>query len=95
MNICEYCFKISSHNNEPIFSGELVEIGHYELHVPKHLTEDFNKVYIKLTLRYEDGKKDEMLMDVKETHEVIIQNSEEIKEYITKDHPNFVLSNML
>lgn len=45
MNICEYCFKISSHNNEPIFSGELVEIGHYELHVPKHLTEDFNKVY--------------------------------------------------
>lgn len=53
------------------------------------------KVYIKLTLRYEDGKKDEMLMDVKETHEVIIQNSEEIKEYITKDHPNFVLSNML
>ena len=49
----------------------------------------FEKVYIKLTLLYEDGKKDEMLTDGKEDSILSILNSKEIEEYIKKDHPDF------
>lgn len=87
--ICNYCLKLSSPSKETIFSGEIIETGHYYLDIPKSRLADFEKVYIKLTLLYEDGKKDEMLTDGKEDSILSILNSKEIDEYIKKDHPDF------
>jgi len=93
--ICEHCFRISSPGKETIYPGETIEIGHYNVVVPKTSINDLKKVYIKLTLWYEDGKKEELLIDGKEDSDLRISDSKEIEEYIKKDHPDFNLTGLV
>ncbi len=89
MVICEYCTKFTSLSKETIYPKELIETGHYQFEVPIVSACDFlDKVYIKLTLLFEGGGKDEMLKNLEEVP-TILYDKEEINEFIKQDHADF------
>lgn len=91
--MCDYCFRLTSPSKEPIFPDEMIETGHYRLIFPKDF--DINKVYVKLTLRYEDGGKDEVLTSLVANSEPYIRGANEIEKYIKKEHPDFNFMSIL
>ena len=97
MYVCDYCWKMTSPSKEPIFPGELIETGHYQFQIPiENAPEDiFSKVYIKMTLLYEDGGKDSMLVNLDQENKVELCDEKEIAEYIKNDHPDFSLTDIL
>lgn len=96
MYVCEYCMKLTSPSKEPIFPGEIIEIGHYQFEIPIDKAIDAKKnVYMKLTLLYENGGKETLLTNIDENEEIMIYNEEEIANYIKEDHPNFNLIDIL
>ena len=48
-----------------------------------------------MTLLYEDGGKDTMLVNLDENNKVELFDEEEITAYIKKDHPDFSMADML
>ena len=96
MYICEYCMRLTSPSKEPLFPGEIIEIGHYQFEIPIDKTIDAKKkVYIKLTLLYENGGKEILLTNIDENNEIMFCNEEEIANYIKEDHPDFDLIDIL
>ncbi len=89
MCICDYCYRLTSPSKELIFPKELIETGHYQFEVPIESACDFlDKVYIKLTLLYEGGGKDEMLQTL-EDEPTRLRDKEDIEKFIKKDHSDF------
>ena len=80
MYICEYCFKVTSPNKETIYPGELIQIGCYKITLPSENISELSNAYIKMTLRYEDGVKDEILVLAKPLSDFIIHEKKEIEE---------------
>ena len=96
MYVCEYCLKLTSPNKESIFPGEIIELGHYQFEIPIDKAVDVKeKVYMKLTLLYENGGKETLLTNIDENKEIMIYNEEEIANYIKEDHPDFDLVDIL
>ena len=97
MYVCDYCWKMTSPSKEPLFPGELIETGHYQFHIPiaNDLDEIFGKVYIKMTLLYEDGGKDTMLVNLDEKNKIELYGEEDIIDFVKKDHPDFSLTDIL
>lgn len=97
MNVCDYCWKMTSPSKEPLFPGELIETGHYKFQIPITSTPDkiFGKVYIKMTLLYEDGGKDTMLVNLDEKNKVELYGEKDISDFVKKDHPDFDLTDIL
>lgn len=97
MPINKYCFRITTPSNETIFPGEIIQMGCYKLHLPKDFVSELNKAYIKITLRYEDGGKDEILVSASTDSEsqFILYDKKDIDEYIKKDHSDFNLMEIL
>lgn len=97
MYVCEYCWKMTSPSKEPLFPGELIETGHYNILIPIETSPDdiWGKVYIKMTLLYEDGGKDTMLVNLDENNKVELFDEEEISAYIKKDLPDFSMADIL
>ena len=78
MYVCEYCMKLTSPSKEPIFPGEIIEIGHYQFEIPIDKAIDAKKnVYMKLTLLYENGGKETLLTNIDENKEIMIYNATE------------------
>ena len=95
MYICDYCFRISSPGNEIIFPGEIIEMGHYSFAISQNQTKSLDDAFVKLTLYYDDGKKDELLTDVIYNGSLYLRDSEEIKNYIKKMNSDFQLFEVL
>lgn len=97
MYVCNYCWKMTSPSKEPLFPGELIETGHYQFHIPiaNDPDEIFGKVYIKMTLLYEDGGKDTMLVNLDEKNKVELYGEKDISDFVKKDHPDFELTDIL
>lgn len=99
MYVCDYCWKMSSPSKEPIFPGELIETGHYQFKIPitsaSSPKDILDKVYIKMTLLYEDGGKDTMLINLDEKNKVQLHGEKDISDFVMKDHPDFNLTDML
>ena len=96
MYICEYCMRLTSPSKEPLFPGEIIETGHYQFEIPIDKFIDVKeKVYIKLTLLYENGGKESILVNVDENNEFILYKEKEIVDFIKKDHPDFDLIDIL
>ena len=96
MYICEYCMRLTSPSKEPLFPGEIIETGHYQFEIPiDKLIDVKEKVYIKLTLLYENGGKESILVNVDENNEFILYKEKEIVDFIKKDHPDFDLIDIL
>lgn len=95
MLVCDYCFRISSPSKETIFPNETIETGHYTFEIPVDQTDNLNKIYVKLTLQYEDGKKDELLIDPWKDHSLYIEDKDQIVEFIQKDHPDFTAIDLI
>lgn len=94
MYICDYCFRLSSPSKEPIFPSEIIETGHYQFKVPIGSAGDvLDKVYIKLTLQYEGGGKDEVLKIIDD--DSLLYQKEDIYEYVKKDHADFELLDVI
>lgn len=89
MLISNFCFRITSPCKETIFPNEIIETGHYLLEIPIKEINKLNHAYIKLTLLYEDGGREDLLIGALENSELYIDEPEEIREYILKDHPDF------
>lgn len=89
MDICDYCFRISSPSKETIFPNEIIETGHYTFEIPIDHVEKLDKVYVMMSLQYEDGKKDELLIDPWKDDSTYIYDKDQIVEYIQNDHPDF------
>ena len=95
MYICSYCMRLSSPSKEPIFPNELIETGHYQFTVPiDSVCDILDKTYIKLTLPYEGGGKDEMLKLLADESTSLFEK-EEIDDYIKRDHPDFNLLDII
>ena len=95
MYICSYCMRLSSPSKEPIFPNELIETGHYQFTVPiDSVCDILDKTYIKLTLLYEGGGKDEMLKLLADESTSLFEK-EEIDDYIKRDHPDFNLLDII
>lgn len=95
MHIYSYCMRLSSPSKEPIFPNELIETGHYQFTVPIGSACDvLDKSYIKLTLLYEGGGKDEMLKLLADESTSLFEK-EEIDDYIKQDHPDFNLLDII
>ena len=95
MYICSYCMRLSSPSKEPIFPNELIETGHYQFTVPIGSACDvLDKSYIKLTLLYEGGGKDEMLKLLADESTSLFEK-DEIDDYIKRDHPDFNLLDII
>jgi hypothetical protein len=88
---------MTSPSKEPLFPGELIETGHYKFQIPITNAPDeiFGKVYIKMTLLYEDGGKDTMLVNLDEKNKIELYGEEDIIDFVKKDHPDFSLTNIL
>lgn len=96
MYICDYCFRISSPCKESLFPGEIIETGHYQFHIPTDMIDELeNNAYVKMTLLYEGGGKDEMLTNIKNDGEFGLYDHDEIIEYIRNDHPDFKLEEII
>lgn len=67
----------------------IIETGHYSLEIPTKEIKKLNHAYIKLTLLYDDGGREDLLIGASEDSELYIDEPEEIREYILKDHPEF------
>lgn len=92
MYICDYCFRISSPSKESLFPGEIIETGHYHFEIPTDMISELqDKAYVKMTLHYENGGKDEMLTNIKHGGEFGLFDHTEINDYIKNDHPDFEL----
>lgn len=89
MLISDFCFRFTSPCKETIFPNEIIETGHYSLEIPIKEINKLNHAYIKLTLLYEDGGRKDLLIGALEDSELYIDEPEEIREYILKDHPDF------
>lgn len=89
MLISDFCFRFTSLCKETIFPNEIIETGHYSLEIPIKEINKLNHAYIKLTLLYEDGGRKDLLIGALEDSELYIDEPEEIREYILKDHPDF------
>lgn len=89
MLISDFCFRFTSPCKETIFPNEIIETGHYSLEIPTKEINKLNYAYIKLTLLYEDGGREDLLIGALENSELYIDEPEEIREYILKDHPDF------
>lgn len=75
--------------------NELIETGHYQFTVPIGSACDvLDKSYIKLTLLYEGGGKDEMLKLLADESTSLFEK-EEIDDYIKQDHPDFNLLDII
>ena len=95
MYICSYCMRLSSPSKEPIFPNELIETGHYQFTVPiDSVCDILDKTYIKLTLLYEGGGKDEMLKLFADESTSLFEK-EEIDDYIKRDHADFNLLDII
>lgn len=95
MYICSYCMRLSSPSKEPIFPNDLIETGHYQFTVPIGSACDvLDKSYIKLTLLYEGGGKDEMLKLLADESTSLFEK-DEIDDYIKRDHPDFNLLDII
>lgn len=95
MYICSYCMRLSSPSKEPIFPNELIETGHYQFTVPiDSVCDILDKTYIKLTLLYEGGGKDEMLKLLADESTSLFEK-EEIDDYIKRDHADFNLLDII
>lgn len=95
MYIYSYCMRLSSPSKEPIFPNELIETGHYQFTVPiDSVCDILDKTYIKLTLLYEGGGKDEMLKLLADESTSLFEK-EEIDDYIKRDHPDFNLLDII
>lgn len=95
MYICSYCMRLSSPSKEPIFPNELIETGHYQFTVPiDSVCDILDKTYIKLTLLYEGGGKDEMLKLLADESTSLFEK-EEIDDYIKRNHPDFNLLDII
>jgi hypothetical protein len=88
---------MTSPSKEPLFPGELIETGHYQFHIPiaNDLDEIFGRVYIKMTLLYEDGGKDTMLVNLDEKNKVELYGEKDISDFVKKDHSDFSLTDIL
>ena len=96
MYICEYCMRLTSPSKEPLFPGEIIETGHYQFEIPIDKFIDVKeKVYIKLTLLYENGGKESILVNVDDNNDFILYKEKEIVDFIKKDHPDFDLIDIL
>ena len=62
MPVCKYCFRITIPCKETIFPGEVIQMGRFKIDVPIECISGLNKAYIKITLRYEDGGKNDILV---------------------------------
>lgn len=94
MNIDEYCKRLTSPCKETLFPNEAIEMGHYKLRLPiNDVVNAWGKVYFKLTLLYENGGKDSML--IVPSKDIQLYNKEEIEDYIKKEYPDFDLIDML
>lgn len=89
MLISDFCFRFTSPCKETIFPNEIIETGHYSLEIPIKEINKLNHAYIKLTLLYEDGGRKDLLIGALEDSGLYIDEPEEIREYILKDHPDF------
>lgn len=89
MLISDFCFRLTSPCKETIFPNEIIETGHYSFDIPIKELNKLNHAYIKLTLLYEDGGREDLLIGALEDSELYIEDPEEIREYILKDHPDF------
>ena len=96
MHICDYCMRFTSPSKEALFPNELIETGHYQIEVPiKDAINLLDNVYIKMTLVYEDGGRDVMLVNLDKSNKVELYEEEEIAEFIRKEHPDFELTDIL
>ena len=95
MPICKYCFRITTPSKETLFPGEVIQMGRYQIYVTKDCISDLDKAYIKITLRYEDCGKEEILVSANSQSDFIIYDKKKIEEYIQKDHPDFNLLDIL
>lgn len=95
MPVCEYCFRLTIPCKETIFPGEVIQMGRFKIDVPIECMSDLNKAYIKITLRYEDGGKDDILVSANPQSNFIIYGKKDIEDYIKKDHPDFNLLEIL
>ena len=89
MLISNFCFRFTSPCKETIFPNEIIETGHYSLEIPIKEIKKLNNAYIKLTLLYDDGGREDLLIGALEDSDLYINDPEEIREYILKDHPDF------
>lgn len=95
MPVCKYCFRITIPCKETIFPGEVIQMGRFKIDVPIECISNLNKAYIKITLRYEDGGKNDILVSANPQSDFIIFEKKEIEAYIKKDHPDFNLLEIL
>ena len=77
------------------FPGEVIQMGRFKIDVPVECISDLKKAYIKITLRYEDGGKDDILVSANPQSDFIIYGKKDIEEYIKKDHLDFNLLEIL
>lgn len=89
MLISDFCFRFTSPCKETVFPNEIIETGHYSLEIPTKEINKLNHAYIKLTLQYEDGGREDLLIDALEDGDLYLDEPEKIREYILKDHPDF------